>query len=290
MDGIINIYKPEGITSFDVVRQVRKLSGIKKVGHTGTLDPMATGVLPICLGRATKIVDYIMKDFKIYRAVLKFGETSDTYDREGKITKSDVLLPEVDKVIDAVQSFVGDIDQVPPMYSALKVNGVHLYDLARQGIEIHRDSRKIKIFSINIEKIDMPYVHFTVKCSKGTYIRSLCYDLGQKLKCGALMWDLERVASGMFTKESTVTLDDLTKENFETHLMPMDEALHMYGKIYFDDSMEKLLVNGVTIKDNSLTDNIQKNIIYRVYLKNNTFIGLGEKNESGFKIIKLLLI
>ncbi len=289
MDGIINVYKPEGITSFDVVRKVKKLSGIKKVGHTGTLDPMATGVLPICLGKSTKIVDYIMKDFKIYKTVLKLGETSDTYDREGKITINNVDLPDVAKVINAIASFVGDIDQVPPMYSALKVNGVRLYDLARQGIEIHRDSRKIKIYSIDVDKIDIPYIHFTVKCSKGTYIRSLCYDLGEKLKCGALMWKLERVASGMFTKENTIALDALTKENIEEHLMPMDDALHMYDKIYFDDSTEILLINGVTIKDDSLTEDIEKNIIYRVYLKNNTFIGLGKKNECGFKIIKLLL-
>ncbi|WP_026882288.1 tRNA pseudouridine(55) synthase TruB [Clostridium akagii] len=289
MDGIINVYKPEGITSFDVVKEVRKLSGIKRVGHTGTLDPMAKGVLPICLGKSTKIVDYIMKDFKIYRTILKLGEISDTYDREGTIIKNNVVLPDSKEVLDAIASFVGDIDQVPPMYSALKVNGVRLYDLARQGIEIHRDSRKIKIYSIDIEKIDIPYVHFTVKCSKGTYIRSLCHDLGEKLKCGALMWDLERVASGMFTKDNTIALENLTKENFHEYLIPMDKALHMYDKIYFEDSAEKLLVNGVTIKDDSLTGNVEKNVIYRVYLKNNTFIGLGEKNDSGFKIIKLLL-
>lgn len=290
MDGIINIYKPEGISSFDVVRSIRKLSGIKKVGHTGTLDPMAKGVLPICLGKSTKIVDYIMKDFKIYKAVLKLGEVSDTYDREGKIIQSSKVDVDENEVINVINSFIGEIDQVPPMYSALKVNGKRLYELARQGIEIERQSRKINIYDIIIEKINIPYVTFEVKCSKGTYIRSLCYDIGEKLNCGALMWDLERVATGKFTKENAIRLEDLSTDNLEKNLIPMDKALHMYDKIYFEEDAEKLLVNGVNIKDKTFIAGIKTDIIYRVYLKNEKFIGLGMKNEFGFKIIKLLLV
>lgn len=290
MDGIINIYKPEGISSFDVVRSIRKLSGIKKVGHTGTLDPMAKGVLPICLGKSTKIVDYIMKDFKIYKAVLKLGEVSDTYDREGKIIQSSKVDVGENEIINVINSFIGEIDQVPPMYSALKVNGKRLYELARQGIEIERQSRKINIYDIIIEKINIPYVAFEVKCSKGTYIRSLCYDIGEKLNCGALMWDLERVATGKFTKENAIRLEDLSTDNLEKNLIPMDKALHMYDKIYFEEDAEKLLVNGVNIKDKTFIADIKTDIIYRVYLKNEKFIGLGMKNEFGFKIIKLLLV
>lgn len=290
MDGIINIYKPEGISSFDVVRSIRKLSGIKKVGHTGTLDPMAKGVLPICLGKSTKIVDYIMKDFKIYKAVLKLGEVSDTYDREGKIIQSSKVDVDENEIINVINSFIGEIDQVPPMYSALKVNGKRLYELARQGIEIERQSRKINIYDIIIEEINIPYVTFEVKCSKGTYIRSLCYDIGEKLNCGALMWDLERVATGKFTKENAIRLEDLSTDNLEKNLIPMDKALHMYDKIYFEEDAEKLLVNGVNIKDKTFIADIKTDIIYRVYLKNEKFIGLGMKNEFGFKIIKLLLV
>ncbi|SMC21702.1 tRNA pseudouridine synthase B [Clostridium acidisoli DSM 12555] len=290
MDGIINIYKPEGISSFDVVRNIRKLSGIKKVGHTGTLDPMAKGVLPICLGKSTKIVDYIMKDFKIYKAVLKLGEVSDTYDREGKIIQSSKVDVDENEIISVINSFIGEIDQVPPMYSALKVNGKRLYELARQGIEIERQSRKINIYDIIIEEINIPYVTFEVKCSKGTYIRSLCYDIGEKLNCGALMWDLERVATGKFTKENAIRLEDLSTDNLEKNLIPMDKALHMYDKIYFEEDAEKLLVNGVNIKDKTFIADIKTDIIYRVYLKNDKFIGLGMKNEFGFKIIKLLLV
>lgn len=290
MDGIINIYKPEGISSFDVVRSIRKLSGIKKVGHTGTLDPMAKGVLPICLGKSTKIVDYIMKDFKIYKAVLKLGEVSDTYDREGKIIQSSKVDVDENEIINVINSFIGEIDQVPPMYSALKVNGKRLYELARQGIEIERQSRKINIYDIIIEEINIPYVTFEVKCSKGTYIRSLCYDIGKKLNCGALMWDLERVATGKFTKENAIRLEDLSTDNLEKNLIPMDKALHMYDKIYFEEDAEKLLVNGVNIKDKTFIADIKTDIIYRVYLKNEKFIGLGMKNEFGFKIIRLLLV
>lgn len=289
MDGIINVYKPEGITSFDAVRTVRKMCGIKKVGHTGTLDPMAKGVLPICLGKSTKIVDYIMNDFKIYRAVLKLGEVSDTYDREGEILETKEVNVTEDEVTAAINSFIGEINQVPPMYSALKVNGKRLYELARKGIEVERQSRKINIYHIKIEEMKLPYVTFEVKCSKGTYIRSLCYDIGNKLKCGALMWDLERTATGNFTKENSIMLENLDMESLLEKLLPIDEALHMYEKIYIDDSAETLLVNGVNIKNPAFVKGIDMEVLYRVYLKNGKFIGLGKKNDKGFKIVKLLL-
>lgn len=288
MDGVINIYKTSGMTSFDVVSSIRKISGTKKVGHTGTLDPLAEGVLPVCLGKATKLVDYIMNDFKVYRTVLKLGVISDTYDREGKIINTSSVDVSEAAVKDAILSFLGSIAQVPPMYSALKKDGKKLYELARQGIEVEREPRNITIYELNITNIALPYVSFTVKCSKGTYIRSLCYDIGNKLKCGAIMWDLERIATGNFTKENAVLLKDLSFENIKDYLIPMDEALHMYDKIYLNNTLEKLLVNGVCIQNQRLLPKLKTDILYRVYLENRKFIGIGTVIDNGFKIIKLL--
>lgn len=288
MNGVINVYKPSGITSFDVVRTIKRLSRTKKVGHTGTLDPMASGVLPICIGNATKIVDYIMKNHKVYKATLKLGVTTDTYDREGKILSESELSNVTNKHIEEViRGFIGDIEQMPPMYSALKVNGKRLYELARQGIEVERQKRKITIYDINIENIDLPYVKFTVKCSKGTYIRSLCYDIGDILKVGGAMWDLERVETGTFSIENSIALEDLNEENIESFIIPMHEAL-TYKPIVFNSKFEKLLLNGVTIQNPFIIKDIEENILYKVYMEER-FIGIGKKTEKGFKVEKLLI-
>lgn len=289
MDGILNVYKPIGITSFDVVRQIKKVTGIKKIGHTGTLDPLACGVLPVCIGKGTKVVDYLMKDFKVYEATLKLGITTDTYDREGKelsISEVNVSLDEIECVIN---SFLGDSFQVPPMYSALKVNGKRLYELAREGKNIEREARPITIYDINILHIDVPYVKFRVKCSKGTYIRSLCYDIGNNLKCGATMWDLERVQSGAFTKENSIELNKLTVDNINDYIISIDESLNQYDKAFVSSKCEKLLVNGVRIGDKRLLPNIDINKMYRIYSEDNKFLGLGMRNSKGLKIEKLLL-
>lgn len=289
MDGIINVYKPIGITSFDVVRQIRRISRIKKVGHTGTLDPLACGVLPVCIGKGTKIVDYIMKDYKIYKAHLKLGITTDTYDREGKVLKeSDVNVFRED-VIKTIESFVGNISQVPPMYSALKVNGKKLYELARQNIEIERQARDITIYYIDILSIKLPDVIFEVKCSKGTYIRSLCYDIGEKLNCGGTMWNLERIQSGSFNKDNSIELKDINELNFSKNIIPIDVALKSYEKITINDKAKKLLINGVRVGDISLIRGIQKDVVYRIYDENNEFLGLGKRNKQGLKMDKLLI-
>ncbi len=289
MDGVINIYKPAGITSFDVVRKVKKVCGIKKVGHTGTLDPLATGVLPVCVGKATKIVDYIMNDFKIYNAVLKLGEVTDTYDKEGKILSSSPVKVSEEEIKKAVFSFEGEINQVPPMYSALKVNGKKLYELARQGIEIERKERQITIYKIDIVSIESPFVSIKVKCSKGTYIRSLCYDIGNYLSCGAYMWSLERESTGSFKKENSIMLDELSSENIDKFILPLDKALDMYEKITVLNSMEKLLINGAEIGDPRLIPPINEGEIKRVYLENGNFIGIGLRLNNKFKITKLLI-
>lgn len=289
MDGIINIYKPLGITSFDVVKKVMKICRTKKVGHTGTLDPLASGVLPICIGRATKIVDFIMSESKVYKAQLMLGIKTDTYDREGTIlNKCDVSLSQ-DELVSVINTFVGEILQEPPMYSALKVNGKRLYELARKGIVIERDKRPINIYSIDILDIQLPLVTFQVSCSKGTYIRSLCNDIGSKLGVGGTMWDLERIQTGAFNKANSVLLEDITSENIESLLIPIDEALKDYDKLTFSCKHENLLLNGVKINNPYLINNIESNKLYRVYMDNSKFVGLGLRDEYGFKVVKLLV-
>lgn len=288
MNGIINIYKPSGITSFDVVSKVRHAAKTKKVGHTGTLDPLACGVLPICIGKATKIVDYIMVGTKTYITELKLGVITDTYDMEGTVVaKKDVLVTE-EQVKAVICKFVGNIMQVPPMYSALKVNGKKLYELARQGIEIERKPRPIFIYDIEVLKLNLPFVTLKVKCSKGTYIRSLCYDIGNELRCGGTMWSLERISSEPFDKSTSIPLEYVVNGcNLEDYIISIEDALSVYERFQLSGDYEKMLTNGVTLADSIITKGLKPNTIYRVYTGKN-FIGLGKLNENGFKIVKLL--
>lgn len=288
MNGVLNVYKPIGMTSFDVVRRVKKICKIKRVGHTGTLDPLASGVLPICVGNSTKIVDYIMNENKIYIATLKLGIVTDTYDREGKILEETSVHIDENSVIDCIKSFIGEIDQVPPMYSALKVNGKRLYELARQGIEVEREKRRVNIYSIDILNMDIPFVTFKVECSKGTYIRSLCYDIGKMLGVGGTMWSLERTKTGAFTVENSINIEDLNEDNVQNYMIPMDKALFKYDAVNMDKRYEILLLNGATLNNKYAIQGIKEDTVLRVYIENK-FIGLGKKTEKGFKILKLLV-
>ena len=210
MNGIIVIDKPQGMTSFDVVRKVRRLCKTRRVGHAGTLDPLATGVLPVAVGWATRLVEYMMEGEKVYLAVMKLGETTDTQDAEGTVLeKKDWGHVDRDALEAAAAEFVGTIDQLPPMYSALKKDGKPLYQLARQGIEVERQPRKVTIESLQIDEFTPPSVTLTVRCSKGTYIRTLCHDLGARLGCGAHMTSLRRLACGTFDINSAHTLEEL---------------------------------------------------------------------------------
>ncbi len=290
INGILNVNKPEGISSFDAVRKIKKITSEKKVGHAGTLDPLASGVLPICIGKATKVIDYIMNESKIYRTTLKLGITTDTYDREGIIT-SESILPSYakDEIIKAVKAFSGKISQVPPMYSALKVNGKRLYDLARQGIEVERQPREVYIYDISIIDVSLPYIELLVHCSKGTYIRSLCYDIGAKLGCGAVMWKLQREKNGIFHINSSISLNDLTENNFNEYILTTEEVLAKYPSVVLDEYFTKLFVNGVAIQNKKLLDTIiESSDIFRVYDNNNAFIGIGRKKNNTFKLEKLL--
>jgi tRNA pseudouridine55 synthase len=226
MDGIFNVDKPAGMTSHDVVARVRRLlrtetsqpqnpqSAIRnpqsKVGHAGTLDPMATGVLPIVVGKATRLVEYLSDAHKAYRATLYLGATSDTYDREGMITPTpDAMMPTPASIETALEAFRGDIEQLPPMHSAIKVGGQKLYELARKGVEIERQPRHVTITRLDLEAYDPPALQLFVECSKGTYIRSLAHDLGAKLGMGAYLTVLQRTRHGPFTIEDAITLEGL---------------------------------------------------------------------------------
>ena len=291
MNGILNVYKNRGMSSFDVVRKIKFLAHEKKVGHTGTLDPEATGVLPVALGKATKIIDYIMNASKAYEVKLVLGKKTTTYDLEGEvIEEKDTSHITQEEAMKAVLSFVGEYDQVPPMYSALKKNGVRLYDLARQGIEVEREARRITIHDINNIKIELPYICMTVCCSKGTYIRSLCYDIGEKLNVGATMTMLNRCATSVFTQEDSVNIDNLTEENIQNYLITIEEALGNFPKLTVQSSFTKLLVNGVNVFDKRLTnEKREQGVLYRVYDSEGLFIGLGRQEDRGFKIEKLLV-
>ena len=291
MNGILNVYKNKGMSSFDVVRKIKFLAHEKKVGHTGTLDPEATGVLPVALGKATKTIDYIMNCNKTYEVKFLLGTKTTTYDLEGEvIEKKDTSFLTVEEVKDAVISFIGEYDQVPPMYSALKQNGVRLYDLARQGIEVERQGRRIHILNIEDIKIELPYVSMKVSCSKGTYIRSLCFDIGEKLNVGATMTDLNRSETSVFRQEDSVNIEDLTEDNIQDYLISIEDALKFYPKLVVNSSFTKLLVNGVKVFDRRLTsEHREKDVLYRVYDSEGVFIGLGRQDDKGFKIEKLLM-
>ena len=286
MNGILNVFKPTGMTSFDVVRIIKKITHVKKVGHAGTLDPEASGVLPVCIGKATKAIDYIMGDFKIYEAELKLGVITDTYDREGKILSENEVNASTEEIIQCINSFKGEIKQVPPMYSALKVNGKKLYELARAGIEIEREARSIVIYDIEIVDIKIPYVKFRVKCSKGTYIRSLCYDIGDLLKCGGMMWNLQRTATGQFHIEDTINIHDLNEENIIGHIMPIESIFQNNTKVTIEDRFVKFLLNGVVVKDKALTCKFEYEHIYSIYNNDNDFIGIADKSSEGVRLIK----
>ena len=286
MNGILNVFKPTGMTSFDVVRIIRKISNVKKVGHAGTLDPEASGVLPVCIGKATKAIDYIMGDFKIYEAELKLGVTTDTYDREGKILKESEVNSSDEEITRVINSFVGEINQIPPMYSALKVNGKKLYELARAGIEIERKPRPIVIYSIDIIDLKLPYIRFRVKCSKGTYIRSLCYDIGEILKCGGMMWNLQRIATGQFHIADSININELNVENLEKRIIPIEKIFQDNTKIVIEDRFVKFLLNGVVVKDKALTCKFEVNNMYSIYNNENDFIGIADKSIDGIRLIK----
>lgn len=298
INGIINIYKEAGFTSHDVVAKLRGIVKQKKIGHTGTLDPDAVGVLPVCFGNATRLCDMLTDKTKEYRARMLLGKTSDTQDASGTILTEKEVTASKEEVREAVMSFVGTYDQIPPMYSALKVNGKKLYELARQGVEIERKPRTVEIHHIRIEEIALPYVTFTVGCSKGTYIRALCADIGDKLGCGALMESLVRTRVGTFPIEEALRLsqvEELVREgHLEERVIAPDAVFEEYEAITALPEADKALLNGNKLyfgQVRAVRKRFADGEWVRVYASNGTFTGVYvfSEEEHGFKPYKMFL-
>ncbi|MGN0318912.1 MAG: tRNA pseudouridine(55) synthase TruB [Lachnospira sp.] len=293
MNGIINVYKEQGYTSFDVVAILRGILKTKKIGHTGTLDPDAVGVLPVCLGKGTRLCSLITDWGKTYEAVMLLGTTTDTLDISGNvIEKNSVDVSDI-QVCEAVNSFLGEYEQIPPMYSALKVNGRKLYELARSGIEVERKPRRVNIKSIHINEMNLEdeekTVTFTVECSKGTYIRSLCDDIGKKLGCGACMVKLIRKRVGCFGIDDTLTIAQIKElvdsGEIDSYIKSVDDMFPDYEKLYVPEEFNNLLYNGnkltlscvksdVKTGSTRITPELLDMQQYRVYDQNNEFIGI----------------
>ena len=247
INGIINVYKEKGFTSHDVVAKLRGILKQKKIGHTGTLDPDATGVLPVCLGNATKLCDMLTDKSKEYVATMRLGFCTDTQDVSGEVLQTKEVFVTEEEVEKAILSFVGPYNQVPPMYSALKVNGKKLYELAREGIEIERKARNVEIFEIEIMNISLPDITMRVHCSKGTYIRTLCHDIGMKLGCFGTMLTLERTKVAAFLLENAYKLseiEEIVKEDKIGTILTRTEDMFEIMSVRVEQPYEKLLFNG----------------------------------------------
>lgn len=297
-NGILNINKPEGWTSQDVVAKLRGRLHIRRVGHTGTLDPMATGVLPVCFGKATRIIEYYDDDFKTYEAEMKLGMVTDTLDFTGTVLETKPVDVSEEDVIQTIDSFRGWITQIPPKYSALKVNGKPLYKYAREGVEVEIKSRKIYVEDIQPVEVNLGEnrILFRVTCSKGTYIRTICDDIGKKLGCGGTMTSLQRTQSGCFRVEDARTLPEIlemTDEELERCVIPMDETLVHLGRIELK-SMESVpfYYNGREIDTGyvnvlaspAVPEAMQKESRlgdkYRVYDQEGKFLGISSLREN----------
>lgn len=288
MDRIINILKPPNMTSHDVVGRLRRLTRIKRIGHTGTLDPMAAGVLPVCIGKSTKIIEYFENDSKTYRCEMTLGASTDTEDAWGTVLERSETVPSEQSVRGVMMSFIGEIEQIPPMYSALKINGQKLYDLARQGKVVERKARLRRIHSIDIIHIDLEKktVLYDVCCSKGTYVRTLCHDIGVKLGCFAHMSFLMRTQSGQFSLENSVTLEELkSADDVYKYSQDIESILATFGRIVVPEAYRQKMINGVKL---DLTPYIvETGKVYKVYV-GQLFLGTAKVTERGLLVDKYL--
>lgn len=290
LNGVVVINKPQDYTSHDVVAIMRRKLQTKKIGHTGTLDPMATGVLPICIGRATKIVDFLMDRKKSYACEMLLGSATDTQDQWGTvIDKNDNFEISESTILETIKSFVGEIEQMPPMYSAIKVGGEKLVDLARQGIVIERALRKRTIFDIDQIIVRHHTIAFEVTCSKGTYIRTLCHDIGIKLGCFAHMTALNRIKTEPFDLSQAVTLEALTLENVHEHMISIEDALSFMPSVTIKGSqkLNTLVKNGVPIDFSRFLKEKLSLSFYKIYI-DQTFWGIGEQTSDGLFMRKVL--
>ena len=299
MDGIINVYKEEGFTSHDVVAKLRGILHQKKIGHTGTLDPAAVGVLPVCCGKATKVCELLTDKDKSYRAVCKLGIETDTQDTTGTVLQEfDISGITEEDIIRCVSKFEGDIMQVPPMYSALKVNGKKLYELAREGKTVERKARPVTISEIKVSDIDIENGTFTmdVTCSKGTYIRTLCHDIGKELGIAAAMQQLTRTRVSVFEIENAYRLSDIQKladesiDKVQEITMQVDALFDNYRSLHIKQEYASYLANGNTLAEKMFRENdiLPKiNEKFLIYDENNLFKAIYKKNKYEFKVEKM---
>lgn len=297
-NGILNVYKEKGYTSHDVVAKLRGILKQKKIGHTGTLDPDAQGVLPICLGKGTKLCDMLEDKDKTYRATLLLGQSTDTQDTSGTVIERRLVQCGENEVIEAINSFTGDYKQIPPMYSALKVNGKKLYELAREGKIIEREARLVKIYRIDIEEINLPRVTIQVYCSKGTYIRTLCNDIGEKLGCLGCMEELLRVKANGLSIEDSLKIDEIIalkdKNSIEEKIVPIDYVFRAYPRVIIDKEYNKLIYNGNQFKKECIKNSDILTTDYskvRVYDETESFIGIYvyDTQRNQFSPVKMFL-
>ena len=296
VNGIINVYKEKGYTSFDVVAKMRGIFGQKKIGHTGTLDPDAQGVLPVCLGKATKVCDLLTDKDKVYKATMLLGIQTDTLDISGKVCNKAVVTVTEQQVRDVISTFIGNIEQVPPMYSALKVNGKKLYELAREGKTIERKARKVSIYDITIDEICLPEVVMTVSCSKGTYIRSLCDDIGTKLGCYGCMKDLLRTKVACFDIGDAYKISEIEKLK-ESIVLPVDMLFENIPAVNTVLMAQKLIENGNRIPAEMINADGNKQRKYddegryRIYNPEDSFVGIYtyKAETDDFKPVKIFM-
>lgn len=285
LEGILNIDKPTGMTSHDVVGRVRRAAGMRRVGHSGTLDPMATGVLVVCLGRATRLVEYLVGRPKTYYGIVRLGQTTDSYDADGKIV-SEKAVPKLtaETIEPLLDQFRGDILQIPPMVSAIKKDGKKLYELAREGITIERPPRPVTIYQLDLLDISSPEVTLRIQCSAGTYIRSIAYDLGELLGCGGHLASLRREQVGEFSVENAVPLDSLNSDNIGSYLQRPERAVsHMPRlEVGFDDEIN--LLNGKLVSRETDHEN---GTLVQTYNPAGRFIGLVYAHENFWKAKKM---
>ena len=284
MQGLILINKPKGITSFSAVNKLKWLASEKRVGHTGTLDPLATGVLPVFFGRATALSGILLDSDKSYVATVKLGITTDTCDITGSVLAEKSVDIGETELLECLKNFRGEIEQVPPIYSALKKDGIRLYELARQGKTVDIDPRKVKITKLELLEFSSDTFKIEVDCSKGTYIRSLCRDIGEALGCGATMTDLVRTATSGFKIEDTVSLDELTKENIKDYILPEEKALSYLPEVFVTEKQAIRFGNGgqlsyERLKNADFTDGELLRIKH-----NDKFLGVGYADNENQQI------
>ena len=294
-DGIINVNKPAGWTSQDVCSKLRHVLHIRKIGHTGTLDPMATGVLPVCVGKATRIIEYYDRDSKSYHASMRLGITTDTLDITGEVLETAGYSNIDEKAVrEAFKAYTGHVMQIPPKYSALKIDGKRAYDLAREGKDFEIKAREIIIYDNSITRIDLEAgeIEFNVTCSKGTYIRTICDDIGRALGCGATMTALTRTASGYFRLEDSYTIEEIINETdpLNTMLVPADITLEKLGKALLNDNRSTAFMNGNSSWSTGfrITEPSEFDNLYRVYGKD-VFLGVAAVENGSLvpqKVIK----